>query len=59
MAAVPQCLLHKVYRKDAVKGELSHKGPERDKTVWPFKSHVPATSEIVGSIVSEIRMKLL
>lgn len=60
MAAVPQRLLHKVYsRKDAVKGELSRKGQERDKTVWPFKSHIPATSEIVGPLVSEIRTKLL
>lgn len=59
MAAVPQCLLHTGYGKDAVKGELSHKGRERDKTMWPFKNQVPATSETVGSIVSEIRMKLL
>lgn len=39
MATVPQCLLHKVYRKDAVKGELSHKGRERDKTMAIHKSH--------------------
>lgn len=57
--AVSQCLLHKLFSKDAVKGELSHEGQERGKTVWPFKRNILAPSEIVGSIMGETWMKLL
>lgn len=54
-----QCLLHKLFSKDDVKGELSHKGQERGRTVWPFKRHILAPSEIVGSIMADMWMKWL
>lgn len=55
--AVSQCLLQKVFGKDALKGELSRKGQESGETVWPFKSHILAPSEIVGSIMGEMWVK--
>lgn len=51
---MPRGLPHKVFSKDAVKGELPREGQERGRTVWPFKRHIPVPSEIVGSVMGEM-----